>query len=254
MYTMPLIQKDAEIDSRELKTVISYEGFESLTEMYHHNPEILLGARVGYPISIVYMHPPVREPGRTLQKVQETYEKIHQEWERSEQYVMLQRLFNEQQFPFPVRKIVGFGLGYVSVKDDRSNDACYVQHAALLMMAKTLEARFGNPVQCYVQDPAYDDIQIEFLQSLNIKVVDDPQGFLEINDSTLLFSVSPNVPVKQIVADIGWPTAMLWDTVEAIKHDEWKEEVVGDNDDVCWIAYVVSPSPMFVVCVRVCAN
>jgi hypothetical protein len=36
-----------------------------------------------------------------------------------------------------------------------------------------------------------------------IKIVSDPQGFLAINESSLVFSSYPAVPVKQLVADLS---------------------------------------------------
>ncbi|RDW87107.1 uncharacterized protein DSM5745_03749 [Aspergillus mulundensis] len=89
-------------------------------------------------------------------------------------------------------------------------------------------------IKCYAQDPAYNDTDQALLRSIGIQPLDDPKGFLAIDEETLVFSVSPNVPVKQIVADVQWPGAMLWNTVCAEERDSKWEKKVRDGEEV-WI-------------------
>ncbi len=89
------------------------------------------------------------------------------------------------------------------------------QHALLLTLKKIFELKAGNAasIQCFAQDPVYTEDQASVLQACGIKVLDDPEGFIETDESTVLFSCSPNVPVKQIIADIAQPAVIIWNPV-----------------------------------------
>ncbi|KAF4258525.1 hypothetical protein KXV68_005810 [Aspergillus fumigatus] len=69
-------------------------------------------------------------------------------------------------------------------------------------------------VTCYVQDPGYFKIDRLVLEKSDIKVLEDPEGFLEMDDASLVFSCSPNICVKEIVEDIARPLALIWCTVK----------------------------------------
>jgi hypothetical protein len=99
-------------------------------------------------------------------------------------------------------------------------------------MAAALSQLTGHGIQCFVQDPAYGAADMEFLQGLGFTILSDPKGFLEIDENTLVFSISPNVPIKQIVSDVQWPAMMIWNTVEPKEEEkiEWRtEEFEGEN-------------------------
>jgi hypothetical protein len=149
----------------------------------------------------------------------------------------------------PVRKIVAFGLGTLTGLEDEFHSArALAQHAALGSMVEVLgkrRAQHNNPspnttsnIRVYVQDPAYTDVDIALLHSIGITPLDDPKGFLEIDAETLVFSVSPNVPVKQVVADVCWPAAMIWNTVmpEEKENVRWEKQVRGGEE--FWVVYV----------------
>jgi hypothetical protein len=69
-------------------------------------------------------------------------------------------------------------------------------------MVEAFQKKQGNKVQVFCQEPGYSTVDKEFLPSLGITLLDDPKGFLEIDENTLVMSVNPNVCVKQIVADL----------------------------------------------------
>ena len=82
-----------------------------------------------------------------------------------------------------------------------------------------MKKRTGEDIRCYAQDPSYLDCDKEFLKTICIDTIEDPKGFLEVDEKTLVVSVSPDVPVKQIVADLQRPAAMLWDTVGSMEDE-----------------------------------
>ena len=74
-----------------------------------------------------------------------------------------------------------------------------------------LQQQTRHSIQCYAQDPAYTDTNRNILQNSGITILDNPQGFLEVTDSTVVLSFDPEVPMRQIIADIARPVMMIWD-------------------------------------------
>jgi hypothetical protein len=62
---------------------------------------------------------------------------------------------------------------------------------------------------CYVQDPLYTNCDRLHLAASGIKVLDDPDGLIEVDNSTLVVSCSPDVPIRQIVTDIAQPAIII---------------------------------------------
>jgi len=75
-------------------------------------------------------------------------------------------------------------------------------------------------IGCYAQDPDYTDIDREVLEQSGITILDDPQGFLEVDDSTAVLSFGANIPLRQVIADIARPAMMVWD------RNEFSDEVL----------------------------
>lgn len=88
----------------------------------------------------------------------------------------------------------------------------FAQHAALLTVREFLQTI--DNAECYAQDPAYNGRDKELLLSIRITPLDGSKFFVAVDQNTLAFSVGPNALGKEIVADIQWPAAMIWDTVE----------------------------------------
>lgn len=55
----------------------------------------------------------------------------------------------------------------------------------------------------------------EMLADVGFEVIDDPRGWLEVDEQSVVLSISPNVPVKEIIADIARPAVVIWDRVES---------------------------------------
>ncbi|KAF2872988.1 hypothetical protein BDV95DRAFT_568507 [Massariosphaeria phaeospora] len=134
-----------------------------------------------------------------------------------------------------VTNIVCIGHGKLD-----SSPESVVQHLAALTIAEHLTALYedasqplASPITIVAQDPAYSDTDKTVLSLLKpgIAVVDDPAGFLAINEGSLVMSAYPSVPVKQIVADLSaafpakGPAAMLWGSSE--RDDKCGVDVVG---------------------------
>ena len=66
-------------------------------------------------------------------------------------------------------------------------------------------------IPCFAQDPAYNDVDQAVLEQHRVCVVEDPAGFLEVDNSTAVISVSPDVAVKGVVTDLAYPALIIWD-------------------------------------------
>ncbi|KAI1118306.1 hypothetical protein F5Y14DRAFT_447182 [Nemania sp. NC0429] len=117
-----------------------------------------------------------------------------------------------------VRKIVGLALGPLVDATELSDDGdgprrgpSLTQYALLLSLRELIADNSGvDGISCYAQDPALSPAATKALEDAGIRVLKDPHGFLEIDDQTIVVSISPDVPVKQIVTDIARPVALVW--------------------------------------------
>ncbi|KAK4151846.1 hypothetical protein C8A00DRAFT_16789, partial [Chaetomidium leptoderma] len=74
-------------------------------------------------------------------------------------------------------------------------------------------------IKCYAQDPVYTLVDEQILYEAGFTVVDDPRAFLEVDEASVVIAISPDIPVRQIVADIARPTIMIWDKVTVLDRD-----------------------------------
>jgi hypothetical protein len=163
-------------------------------------------------------------------ETREFYQSSREEWLDSQDFLSFKAKWNPIMFDSSINKIVCFGLGAISNPDEPSRRRSNIQHAAVKSIMEFWKQRNGGEdIRCYAQDPAYVDSDKEVLKSIGIETIEDPKGFFEVDEKTLVVSVSPNAPVRQIVADLQSPGAMLWDTVKSIEieHELWKETLKG---------------------------
>jgi hypothetical protein len=134
-------------------------------------------------------------------------------------------------FPISINTIVCFGLGTPASPYENVRHRSNIQHAAVESLMEILNKRNGTHIRCYAQDPDYDESDKELLKAIGIEVIEDPKGFLEVDGNTLVVTVAPNIAVRQIVADLQWPAAMLWNTVGSmdIEMETW-DKVLSGND------------------------
>lgn len=111
-----------------------------------------------------------------------------------------------------------------------------IQHAAIRTIADALKKQNGGQeVECYAQDPKNNqDVAAQFLQAIGITSLSDPKAFLEIDESTFIVSVCPNIPVRQIVCNVAWLRVMLWDIVKKKEDKEWRQELI--DGELMWVS------------------
>lgn len=128
-----------------------------------------------------------------------------------------------------VEQIVCFGLGSIGRFSAGSYHArSYFQHLAACTIrnfleeqqAKSLEQSPPQKIEIYAQDPSYcDKCKARLREKLRIEVVENPYGFTKVDNSTFVLTFSPDIPVRQIVADLTMkhhgPAGMLCDEIES---------------------------------------
>lgn len=129
----------------------------------------------------------------------------------------------------PIKRIVCFALGRLET------DSSYAQHLAVCDIADTLQSLYteadGGPVEAlpiYSQDPHYSPAHRKLLKTRlphPITVLDDPKGFLAIDQNTLVMSAFCPVHVLEIVADLLAPS-----TPAAILTNEHEAYVAGQKE------------------------
>ncbi|QGA19241.1 hypothetical protein EYB26_006929 [Talaromyces marneffei] len=180
-----------------------------------------------------------RHAGKPKEEVGRDVDNCLHEWVSSEQCKQLQNLDVLRKDASQIKKIVAFACGSITHCDDRSKGRSCYQHGLIKTLREILtrarqedvsltREQRDEQIQCFIQDPAYTDIDREILQDDYgiATIIENPEGFLEVDDSTLVLSFSPNVPVRQIVVDIAKPAAMIWDRI----WDEDKDVEVTDPD------------------------
>ncbi|KAI1483121.1 hypothetical protein F4774DRAFT_427543 [Daldinia eschscholtzii] len=162
----------------------------------------------------------------------QVFDHVRQQWEASEQYVQLKKLLKSRKAQLAnVKKIVAVALGTLA-NGSKVSRPSIVQHALTLSLQQMLskmktpdnriigifqsirDSVLRNkiakpPMLCFAQDPAYLPRDKAVLAELGITVLEDPWAFLEVDDTSLVVSVDPNIPVRQIIADIARPVAII---------------------------------------------
>ena len=190
------------------------------------------------PITFVWTEGNVESRYSSLSDLHASFSKHTVEWEQSNTHKFFKQLLENLDITVKIDKIVCFGLGFLSNPNQFGERRSHIQHASALTIASTLANRYPyqHPIRIYAQDPRYTDLDKSFLSSVGVTVLRDPNGLLEVDERTLVFSVAPDVCVRQIVADLSRPAAMVWDTVseDTKEKEEWREEEMWG--EMVWVA------------------
>jgi hypothetical protein len=90
-----------------------------------------------------------------------------------------------------------------------------------------MEEYTGTTIKCYAQDPAYYATCEAVLGERGIEVLQDEAGFLLVDANSIVLSFAPNIPVRQIIADLTRPAMMIWDSISEPRISEWKRADAG---------------------------
>lgn len=217
-----------------VKPVIEYASLHQLTSdkwVKHLNPELAYCNLVVYH-KVLDLDKEKRKAAKARyasvprEVVERDFDRYLHEWMTSEQCTQLKSLHILREEASRIKKIVAFACGSITHFQERSRGRSCYQHGLIKTLRDMLiQARHDDinltreqreeQIQCFIQDPAYTDIDRKVLENDYeiATILENPVGFLEVDDSTLVISFSPNVPVRQVVVDIAKPAVMIWDRV-----------------------------------------
>lgn len=173
-----------------------------------------------------FFHPQIisSSSDNDVEAVQTSFEEYERAWLRSQTCQSLTMMLSSVPLPKEVTKVVCFGLGELFPEREPSNSRRCTQLAAALTMARVLNQRTGRSIRCYSQEPRYSQVCRKVLGRLGFTVLDGAKGFLEVDNSTLVFTSCPDVPVKQIVTELARPAVIIWNTAVPVEEErtEWE--------------------------------
>ncbi|KAK7728880.1 hypothetical protein SLS53_009343 [Cytospora paraplurivora] len=105
-----------------------------------------------------------------------------------------------------ITKIVCFALGSPVRMDIGLPQEPRILRQHVLAMA--LREEFGASA-CYTQDPEYSTTDKNILSQKGMRVVEDPDGFREIDNDSLVFFINPNTDIWAIMADNCRPAIII---------------------------------------------
>lgn len=149
-----------------------------------------------------------------------TYWAIERQWKTSEHYAQLQEVLTNVEIPFPLAKVIAVASGKLVVRSQVSKRRV-IHHSLVSDLRSTLVRRgffllTALSTKSYVQDPAYMQRDKDILRSAEFTVLDDPQAWLELDESSMLVCINAGFPVADIVADICRPALIIWDSKRGI--------------------------------------
>ncbi|KAK7697275.1 hypothetical protein SLS64_013709 [Diaporthe eres] len=154
--------------------------------------------------------------GQSLKATREALDAGVKSWESSEECERITAALTASTTLNKVTKVIAFACCTMS-RSEAVQKRSITQHALILTIKDILQKKSltaDGHVRCYAQDPIYTSADRAVLEGKGIHVLEDPHGFLEVDDSSIVIAFSPNVPVRQIVADIARPAVMLWNRVK----------------------------------------
>lgn len=111
--------------------------------------------------------------------------------------------------------MIGFAFGPFAygLEEPGTVRAAY-QHALILTLQDLIGSKVdAEHIACFVQDPEYTEVDKTLLSNHGIATLEDPRGFLRIDEKSVVISCAPSVPVKQIVSELARPAIIIWDRV-----------------------------------------
>ncbi|KAF7181200.1 hypothetical protein CNMCM7691_000329 [Aspergillus felis] len=197
---------------------IFYRSFDGLKELLEYDCLSRAYCSVGIEHWMTRVaQVPEPEPLGNLNSGLEFLETTLRDWEGSEAWRDIKSSLSSLDLNIKIAKVIGMACGtFTPTLDFPGSRRSAVQHALLLTLKSFLqESNLGTgEVACYVQDPGYSKTDRLVLEKSDIKALEDPEGFLEMDDASLVFSCAPNICVKEIVADIVRPSILIWCTVK----------------------------------------
>ncbi|KAI1408044.1 hypothetical protein F5Y13DRAFT_205125 [Hypoxylon sp. FL1857] len=153
-----------------------------------------------------------KPPILSTEDLHRAFQDVNRQFRISEYQERLKVALAALEIPFVLDKVVALALGPL-IAGNQACDGNMIQHALVSVVHSSLLQRgiLSAASRRYVQDPIYTQKDRDVLSSEGFTILDDPQAFLVLDESSILVSICPDNPVKQIVADICRPGIIIWD-------------------------------------------
>ncbi|KAL2270009.1 hypothetical protein VTJ83DRAFT_2193 [Remersonia thermophila] len=202
-------------------------------------------AQTNEPVSLL----PVAGYDAVKQKLDQTRQSL----EASKEFAQIRSTLASVALPSGIGKVVALACSTMAAEIN-SPERSLAQHALVLLLRDLLsrdgsrpdvEGRGSGParIQCFAQDPKYLPVDEQVLQENDVAVLDDPGAFLEIDETSVVLSVGPDIPVREIVADIARPAIMIWDKVVEMNQDQTRTDPVTPRVERMIQDYIELPFP-----------
>lgn len=140
------------------------------------------------------------------------FQRVKRQWEASDHYQQLMSGLSSVVIPSDIRNVVAFACSSMNRAGEERGPSD-AQHALMLAVRDFLAQNGATDLELFAQDPIYTDIDEQVLGKLGMSVLDDPRAFLKVDELSVVISVSPDIPVRDIIADIARPAMLFWNRV-----------------------------------------
>lgn len=158
----------------------------------------------------------------SLEDIAGEYRRVRSQYEQDAACAALKQLVREMNNK-PINRAVCLGIGTFDPPDGgwETKRRTYLQLAAFMVMVQVLEEqREDDTIECIFQEPLFTKTDRAFLESLHpkVKVVDSPEGFNVVDQSTLLYGVHLYRPIYAMALEKSAPCIFvgtsldIWDT------------------------------------------
>lgn len=162
---------------------------------------------------VIYIH-------RTLEDVKSEFLMWQKQWEESPSCKELEeKIRNNRVHSFHgIDNAIVLGLGSLLSARRDARRCSATQLAALLSLVQFLQCD-GIPI--FVQDPQYTDVDTQFLTTLGLIVVKDPEAFQMLSKHSLVFAVHCYRDLYCAVAQVTRPTIIVGTVFENFRGLDW---------------------------------
>ncbi|KAI4170345.1 MAG: hypothetical protein LQ348_007128 [Seirophora lacunosa] len=154
----------------------------------------------------------------TFEDMEEEFEAYQQGWDSSDAAIALKEQLAGITKQHHLTKVVSFGTGSLQEHCDAQRRRTHLQIAALLMITACINDGRAerDRARLYSQEPAYTDLDKQFLRSLGVETADDPEGFELMDSSTVFCDWATFDYVMRKVSQGPWPAVLISMAVKMI--------------------------------------
>lgn len=144
---------------------------------------------------------------KTLEELKKEYHSAQRAWEKSSACGELKGLLKGENSIKSVDNVVVFGLGTFQAVEAQHSRTSLTQLCAL----QTLIASFDKSIPVVQQDPAFTDLDKDFLHGEDFKhtVVSDPEGYSKVTENSLIYAIHCYPDVYDGIRKIATPAMMI---------------------------------------------